>query len=169
MNGGGDSGVATSAVPITAGGSSGVAAVRPAESIWSVAGAVRIPQAPTGVEKSVHDWQRPSMTDDATSDGTLSASVPDVRRSHVQWSPTTKSTATCPSSRTHSVIACDAFSIIIGVNTSRTVTLPHLPCTDLFFILTKPLLYTLPPRTGNRNCRRRRVPRGRLPATDLLL
>jgi hypothetical protein len=121
-------------VLVVAGGGSGGAAKGLVSTTFAVSDTERPAHDPTGTDISVHDRLRPSIRPEGAPTRTPSASAPQGRSSHVQRSPMTSSMAVCPSPLTHSVIACDALSVIIGVSSIRTRLLPHPRRIDLFFV-----------------------------------
>ena len=109
-----------------------------------------------------------SMPCDAASATDRLESASGVPISQVQWPSTRSSSATSPCPRTHSVIACDTFSIINGASISRTAILPHRPGIGLFLVFISHPLYRITavkrnhkppkscPRAETRRCRENR-------------
>jgi hypothetical protein len=99
---------------------------------FNVPNAVRPAHDPMGTDISVHNILRPSIRCEGLLTPAPCAS--EDCNSHVQRSPMTSSMAVCPSPLTHSVIACDALSVIMGVSSIRTNVLPRPRRIDLFFV-----------------------------------
>ncbi len=108
---------------------------------------VRLSHELVGIGISKQGQPPASMPSDARDASEPPELAPGVRISQVQRSCTRSSSATSPCPRTHSVIACDTFSIISGDSISRTAVLPHRPGIGPVFIFISHPLYRIAPVT----------------------